>query len=120
MHVLHNCVHACALHLRITHENFWKNSLLKKLDPTKFSHYNDNDLLTEVVSLLEVVEITAKEVLPVVVPEVSELPHAVQPTLHHAHKLLTHRLCKVSTRVVASWTVTHVLTSVESQVELNE
>ena len=77
--------------------------------------------LTEVVSLLKVVEVATKEVLSIVVPEFTQPLHTVQPTLHHPHKLLTHRLCKAHHWAVAQWcTITHVLAVVEGRVELFE
>ena len=77
--------------------------------------------LTEVVSLLKVVEVASKEVLSVVVPELTQLLHTLQPTLHHTHKLLTHHFWKAHYGVVAQrCTATHVFAVVESRVKLFE
>lgn len=65
-------------------------------------------------------EIATKEVLSVVVPEVSQLLDAVHTTLHHSHELLTHCLWKPPAQAEAQRSVTHDLALVQDFVELDK
>ena len=64
---------------------------------SKESKYSEMVSLTVEVALLEVVEVRAIEVLSPVLPELTQVPHALHSTVQSVQIDLAHGLCGTAT-----------------------